>query len=74
MSPPSKNEKPAFLTSREWAYIQALKNRNGVRFIAAEDLKVQEHAIENVLSRIRRKVESAYAFKGRYGKLIERKR
>lgn len=75
-----KKEKPAFLTSREWEYILALEKWEGYRGGgariggAAQDLGVKVHAIENVLSRIRRKIEDAYTFKRKYGKLIERKR
>lgn len=68
-----KDEKPAFLTSREWEYMKALRDRGGIRFLAAEDLGIREHAIENTLTRIRKKVESAYAFNRKHGKLIERK-
>ncbi len=69
-----KKDKPAFLTSREWEYILALKKWDGQRSGAAQDLGVKVHAIENVLSRIRRKVEDAYTFKRKYGKLIKRMR
>lgn len=67
-------KKPAFLTSREWEYILALKKWDGRREGAAQDLGVKVHAIENVLSRIRKKIEDAYTFKRKYGKLIERLR
>jgi len=70
-----KNEvKPAFLTSREWEYVLALKKWDGRRGGAAQDLGVTIHAIENKLSHIRKKMESAYSFKRKYGKLIKRQR
>ena len=68
-----KDEKPAFLTTREWGYVQALEKRDGIRFLAAEDLGVREHAIENTLTRIRKKIESVHSFNKRHGKTIERK-
>lgn len=73
ISKPPKNEKPAFLTSREWEYVRALEKRDGIRFLAAEDLGVREHAIENTLTRIRKKIESIRIFNKRHGKTIERK-
>jgi len=66
--------KPAFLTSREWEYVLALKKWDGRRSGAAKDLGVTVHAIENKLTHIRKKMDSAYTFKRKYGKLIERQR
>jgi len=69
-----KEVKPAFLTSREWEYVLALKYWDGGRKAAAKTLGVTVHAIENKLMHIRKKMDSAYAFKRKYGKLIERRR
>jgi len=67
-------EKPAFLTSREWEYVLALKKWEPRRKGAAQELGVTVHAIENKLTHIRKKMDSAYTFKRKYGKLIESKK
>lgn len=67
-------EKPEFLTVREWEYIQSLEKHNGDIPYAAMDLGVSQSAVESCLSRVRKKMDSAYKFKRRYGKLIERRR
>ena len=67
-------ERPAFLSQRQMEYVLALEARDGNRWLAAQDLGVRENAVEKMLTLIRQKVESAYAFKRKYGKLIERRR
>ncbi len=59
-------DKPAFLSTRQWEYALALKNRGGSRVLAAYDLGVKEHAVENMISVIRKKVKSARSFNRSY--------
>jgi len=67
-------ERPAFLSQRQWEYVVMLEKHNGVRWVAARELGVKPNAVEKMLSLIRKKMESAYAFKRKYGKLIARQR
>lgn len=62
------------MTSREWEYVLALKKWDGRRAGAAQDLGVTVHTIENKLTHIRKKMDSVYTFKRRYGQLIRRLR
>lgn len=66
--------KPYFLSKREWQVIQLLDEESGAVWLVAQALGVEESTIHSQLSNIRKKVDSAYKFKRRYGKLIERKR
>ena len=70
----TNRERPEFLSQRQFDYILALERRDGNRWQAAEDLGVRENAVEKMLTLIRKKMESAYAFKRKYGRLIERRR
>ena len=74
MGSTTNREKPDFLRQRQWEYILALERNNGVRWMAAEELGVKENAVEKMLTLVRKKVKSAYDFKRKYGKLIERRR
>lgn len=70
----TKKEKPLFLRPRQWEYILVLEKHRGVRWLAADELGVTENAVEKMLTLIRNKIDSAYAFKRKYRKLIARKR
>jgi hypothetical protein len=71
---PKSGEKPLFLRPRQWEYILVLEKHGGNRMLAAYELGVTVNAVEKMLTLIRNKIESAYAFKRKYRKLIERKR
>jgi len=62
--------KPRFLSTRQWEYVLALKKRDGNRKLAAYDLDVKEHAVENMCSVIRMKVKSAQKFNRQYRLLL----
>jgi predicted DNA-binding protein (UPF0251 family) len=66
--------RPAFLSEREWVCIQALEKHQGNQHYAALEMGVSNSAVQSSVSRIRKKMESAYKFKRIYGHLIERNR
>jgi FixJ family two-component response regulator len=66
--------KPRLLTNREFQVLEAVKKRDGVRFLAAQDLDITEHAVESSISRIRSKLESAADVRRRYKDILERQR
>lgn len=66
-------KKPYFLSKREWEVMQLLERLRTPYHVAME-LGVTESTINTQLSNIRKKVDSAYKFKRRYWKLLERKR
>ena len=71
---PTMEDKPTFLRKREWEYIVALIETDGKRDAAARKLGVKRHAIENMLSHIRKKTKSAYTFNRKYRAVIARRR
>lgn len=73
MVPHRNGIKPFFLSEREWVVIQLLE-KYGAPFLVAQELEVTESTINSQLSNIRKKVDSAYSFKRKYGKLIKRRR
>lgn len=62
-----------FLSEGEWTIIKMLDELGHV-WMVAQARGVTESTILSQLSNIRKKVDSAYKFKRRYGKLIERRR
>ena len=69
-----------FLSKREHEVIEVVaKYHDGYvtdlgRKMAANELGINQSTVVSILSNIRKKVESAYRFKRRYGKVIERQR
>ena len=69
-----------FLSKREHEVIKAVaKYHDGYvtdlgRKMAADELGIETSTVVSILSNIRKKVESAYRFKKKYRKVIERKR
>lgn len=73
MVPHRDGVKPYFLSVREWEVVKLL-DKYGAAFLVAEELGVTESTINSQLSNIRKKIDSAYSFKRKYGKLIARRR
>lgn len=74
-------EKPGFLSKREWEAVMALKRGSKVeisleenRRAAARAMGIKTHSLENLLARIRRKVDDAKTFNRRYRETIRRLR
>lgn len=72
---PNNDDKPTFLRQREWEYVLALYENGGDYRLAAHLLGVRPHAVENMVSKIRKKLDDATKFRrSKYMKYIKRKR
>ncbi len=61
------------ITEHEVRVLEAVRLKNGVRFLAAEELEMTERAVIALLSRVRLKLEGAGKAKRKYGKILQRK-
>ena len=75
-------DKPKFLSEREWQAVLSINERNiheptieEARRWAALDMGIEEHSLENLLSRIRRKIRETRKeltdFNKQYKKIIK---
>lgn len=69
-----KAYRPRFLTDREREVLDALVKMDNVRFLAAQDLGITIHALEQAISRIRIKMAEALEVNKKYRKVLERLR
>ncbi len=63
-----------FLTKRQHEILEAVRKRDNIRWLAADDLGMTEQAIISSLSRVRLKLDAAIVVRKRYGKILKRQR
>ena len=61
------------ITTHEVKVLEAVRKRDGARWLAAEDLEMTERAITALLSRVRLKLEGAHKARRKYRETLKRK-